>query len=74
MFILLIGNLKQRDGGGARAVQQLSLHGILLSNLAFGPVGSVLERITDFAQMKSSNVSVALVVPFRCATPVNKLL
>jgi len=73
VFVLFIGNLKRRDGRRARAVQQ-SLHGILLSNLAFGSVGGVLERIADFAQMKSSNVSVALVVPFRCATPENKWL
>lgn len=33
----------------------------------------MLERVTDFAQMKGSDMSVALIVPFRCATPENKL-
>lgn len=53
-------------------MQRLMLHGILLSNFAFGPVGGVLERVADFAQMKSGDVSVALIVPFRCATSENK--
>jgi len=66
---------KGRGGGGrsGRTVQQYLLHGTLFSNFAFGPIGSMLERITDFAQMKGSDVSVALIVPFRRATPKNKL-
>lgn len=54
-------------------MQRYLLHGTLLSNFAFGPIGSMLERITDFAQMKGSDVSVALIVPLRRATPKNKL-
>lgn len=53
-------------------MQRLMLHGILLSNFAFGPIGSVLKRIADFTQMKSGDVSVALIVPFRRATSENK--
>lgn len=82
MIVLLVGDLKVhrgwRGGGGGGGgkgdgtVQQLVLHGILPSDFAFGPVGGVLERVADFAQMKSGNVTVALIVPFRCATSENK--
>lgn len=77
IVLLFVGNLEKHRGrrGGGRGggtVQQLVLHGILLSNFAFGPVGGVLKRIADFAQMKSGDVPVALIVPFRCATSENK--
>jgi len=46
---------------------QLPLHGGLLSDFALGPIGRVLERVADLAEMKSGDMTVALVVPFRCA-------
>lgn len=49
-------------------MQHLVLHGNLFSNFAFGSIGGVFERIANFAQMKSSDMSVTLVVPFRRAT------
>lgn len=77
IVLLFVGDLKKhgrwRGGGrGGGTVQRLVLHGILLSNFAFGPVGGVLERVADFAQMKSGNVPVAFIVPFRRATSENK--
>lgn len=53
---------------------QLQLHGRLLSNFTLGSVGRVLEGVADFAQMKSSDMTVALVVPFRRATSERKNL
>lgn len=73
MLLLLVG-LGRRGGGGRETVQRFALHGSLFSNFTLGPIGGVLEGVADFAQVKSGDVPVALVVPFRCATSGSELI
>lgn len=73
MLLLLVG-IPGRGGRVGRTVQPEMLHGGLFSNFALGPIGGVFEGVPDFAQMKSGDVPVAFVVPFRCATPESELM